>query len=60
MTVVQGKPSEHASATAVRDSVSSVGPSIALLALVLLLGLYSPGPVDRLLHDAAASLGAGQ
>jgi hydrogenase-4 component F len=56
MTVVQGKPSERASATSVRDSVSTVGPSLALLALVLVLGLYIPGPVDHLLRDAAASL----
>jgi len=56
MTVVQGKPSERASATATRDSIWSVGPSMALLALVLMLGLYVPGPIDHLLHDAAASL----
>jgi hydrogenase-4 component F len=56
MTVVQGKPSERASATSVRDSVATVGPSVALLALVLMLGLYVPGPVDHLLRDAAASL----
>jgi hydrogenase-4 component F len=56
MTVVQGKPSERASATKVRDSISTVGPSVALLALVLMLGLYVPGPVDHLLRDAAASL----
>jgi hydrogenase-4 component F len=56
MTVVQGKPSDHASATDLRDSLSTVGPSVALLALVLMLGLYVPGPVDHLLRDAAASL----
>jgi hydrogenase-4 component F len=60
LTVVQGAPSERASSTTVRDSLSSVGPSVALLALVLLLGLYIPGPVDHLLHDAAASLEGGR
>jgi hydrogenase-4 component F len=56
MTVVQGKPSERASATSLRDNIWTVGPSVALLGLVLLLGLYIPGPVDHLLRDAAASL----
>jgi hydrogenase-4 component F len=56
MTVVQGQPSERASATELRDSISTVGPSVALLALVLVLGLYIPVPLDHLLRDAAASL----
>jgi hydrogenase-4 component F len=60
MTVVQGKPSERAASTTVRDTVWSVGPSVALLALVLMLGLYIPGPVDHLLRDAAASLEGGR
>ena len=60
MTVVQGKPSEHANATALRDSPATVGPSIALLALVFMLGVYVPAPVDHLLRQAAASLGAPQ
>ena len=56
-TVVQGKPSAHASATNLRDTLPAVGPSVALLALVLVLGVYIPAPVDHLLRDAAASLG---
>jgi hydrogenase-4 component F len=40
----------------VRDSLATVGPSVALLAMVLILGVYVPGPVDALLRDAAASL----
>jgi len=60
MTLVQGKPSESASATDHRDTLSSVGPSAALLALVLVLGLYVPAPVDHLLRDAAASLEGGR
>ncbi|HXN32522.1 MAG TPA: proton-conducting transporter membrane subunit [Polyangiaceae bacterium] len=58
MVVVQGKPSEGAGATQIRDTLSTVGPSAALLALVLMLGVYVPPPLDRLLRDAAASLGA--
>ncbi|HEY8088901.1 MAG TPA: proton-conducting transporter membrane subunit, partial [Polyangiaceae bacterium] len=60
MTVVQGAPSQRASSTTARDSLSSVGPSIALMVLVLGLGLYIPGPVDHLLRDAAASLQGGR
>jgi hydrogenase-4 component F len=55
IAVVQGRPTEGGDATA-RDSVALVGPSVALLALVLLLGVYVPGPVDALLRDAAASI----
>lgn len=60
MTVVQGKPSVHAAATDLHDSLPLVGPSVALIALVLLLGVYVPAPLDHLLRDAAASLGAPQ
>jgi len=60
MTVVQGKPSERAAATTLRDSLPLVGPGVALIALVLMLGVYIPGPVDHLLRAAAASLGAPQ
>jgi hydrogenase-4 component F len=60
LTVVQGSPSQQAASTKARDSVASVGPSVALLAIVLMLGLYIPGPVDHLLRDAAASLEAGR
>ena len=60
MTVVQGKPTAQASATTSRDTFASVGPGMALLALVLVLGLYVPGPIDHLLRDAAASLGGSR
>jgi hydrogenase-4 component F len=60
MTVVQGKPSERAEATGLRDTVSTVGPGLGLLALVLMLGLYVPAPLDHLLREAAASLGGLQ
>ncbi len=60
MTVVQGEPSARAASTKARDTLSSVGPGLALLTLVLLLGLYIPGPVDHLLRDAAASLEGGR
>jgi hydrogenase-4 component F len=56
ITVVQGKPSERASATTLRDDFSSVAPGIVLMGLVLLLGIYIPGPVDALVRDAASAL----
>jgi hydrogenase-4 component F len=37
-----------------RDSALTVGPIIAFLALVLLLGIYIPPPVSGLLHEAAS------
>lgn len=60
LTVVQGKPSDRAGATGLRDTLPTVGPSAALLALVLMLGLYIPAPVDHLLREAATSLGGVQ
>jgi hydrogenase-4 component F len=56
ITVVQGKPSEGASATTFRDEFSTVAPGIILIGLVLLLGVYIPAPVDGLIRNAASSL----
>jgi hydrogenase-4 component F len=56
VAVVQGKPPERAMAPGSRDTFGSVAPSLALLALVLMLGVYVPAPVDHLLRDAAVSL----
>jgi hydrogenase-4 component F len=58
--VVQGKPPERLAEGGARDSLATVGPSVALLALVLVLGVYVPPPVDALLRDAAASLGGAR
>jgi hydrogenase-4 component F len=55
--VVQGAPSEAARATEFRDDVSTVAPIVLCLGLSLLLGLYLPPPLERLLTEAAASLG---
>lgn len=56
LTVVQGEPPEGLEATRFRDSVSTAGPILLFLALVLLLGLYIPPPLESLLREAAASL----
>lgn len=57
VSVVQGAPSERAVATPFREELGTVGPIIACLAVVLLLGLYLPPPLERLLREAAESLG---
>jgi hydrogenase-4 component F len=49
--VVQGEPSQRHQ-TSYRDSFLSVAPIVALLALVLLLGVYLPPPLRRLLDEA--------
>jgi hydrogenase-4 component F len=56
LAVVQGEPSKEAAAHSYRDSVGTAAPIVLLLALVLLLGLYIPEPLDRLLSAAAGLL----
>jgi hydrogenase-4 component F len=62
LAVVQGTPPEPAfpDAPAVRapfrDGLRTCGPILGLLALVLLLGLAIPPPLESLLREAAASL----
>jgi len=59
LAVVQGRPSEHAAATSFRDSFWTGAPSLGLVSLVLMLGLYIPPPLSALLHEAAAFLEVG-
>jgi hydrogenase-4 component F len=56
LRVVQGEPSEAAKARGYRERLLTVGPPIAFLALVFLMGVYVPRPVSALLHEAAAFL----
>jgi hydrogenase-4 component F len=56
LAVVHGPP--RAEAPAVRESFLTTAPIFAFMALVLLLGVYLPRSVDRLLEDAAADLSA--
>ena len=42
--------------TGYRDSLSTGGPILLFMALVLLLGLYVPPPLESLLREAAAFL----
>jgi hydrogenase-4 component F len=56
LAVVQGKPAATQGVNRFHDSVSTGGPILLFMAVVLLLGLYIPVPLETLLRDAAASL----
>jgi hydrogenase-4 component F len=56
LAVVQGRPPDGPAAPRLGDTVSTTGPIVLFLALVLLLGLYIPPPLESLLREAAASL----
>jgi hydrogenase-4 component F len=56
LVVVQGRPPDGPAAPRLGDSVSTAGPILLFLALVLLLGLHIPPPLESLLREAAASL----
>ncbi|MEX2285717.1 MAG: proton-conducting transporter membrane subunit [Planctomycetaceae bacterium] len=52
LSLVQGAPSERASATDFRDTFLTGAPILVLMGLVLMLGVYIPPPLDQLLRDA--------
>jgi hydrogenase-4 component F len=54
LRVVQGTPSPRAAATNYPDRLPLVLPILVLMVLVVLLGLYLPGPLETLLRAAAA------
>lgn len=57
LSVVQGAPSARAQETSFQDEVGTVAPIVLCLGLVLLLGVYVPPPLQRLLVEVARSLG---
>lgn len=57
LAVVQGEPSEKARSQPYRDGWLTAAPVVVLLALVLLMGVWIPGPVQGLLEEAARDLG---
>jgi hydrogenase-4 component F len=57
LAVVQGRPAAETPATGFRDGFRTGAPVVLFLALVLLLGLYVPAPLESLLNDAASLLG---
>jgi hydrogenase-4 component F len=56
LAVVMGSPPEQIKPTAFHDNLSTGGPILLFVALVLLLGLYIPAPLETLLREAAAQL----
>jgi hydrogenase-4 component F len=56
LAVVQGTPRKDLPENGFHDSLGTVGPAIALLAMVVVLGVYIPPAMDGALHDAAAYL----
>ncbi|MBI3837552.1 MAG: hydrogenase [Planctomycetia bacterium] len=57
LAVVLGNPSKKIKPTAFHDNVSTGGPILLFVALVLVLGLFIPAPLESLLGEAAAQLG---
>ncbi len=58
LAVVQGQPSEQPGPNGFHDTFGTCAPIMIFMALVLLMGLYIPPPVEMLLRDAAAFLEA--
>jgi hydrogenase-4 component F len=56
LTVVQGSPPPQARTVPYRDSWLTTAPIIAFMGLVLVLGVYLPGPLQATLIEAAALL----
>jgi hydrogenase-4 component F len=54
LAVVQGRPSREALETPYTDNIRKTGPILLSMALVLLLGLWIPEPLRKLLAGAAA------
>jgi len=57
LVMVQGAPSPEGGRTSYRDGLLTGLPAVFSLALVLLLGLHIPAPLEALLRDAAGFLG---
>jgi hydrogenase-4 component F len=60
LAVVQGKAPEQQKQTAFHDSIGTGLPILIFMALVLLLGLYIPPPLESLLREAAALVEVSQ
>ncbi len=55
-SMVFGKPSPAAANTKFHDTVGTCWPILAFAALILILGVYLPPPLARMLNEAAAFL----
>ena len=57
LAVVQGRPSAKAKGTPFRDRPLTILPPVALMAIVVVLGLYVPGPLHAMISEAVRFLG---
>ena len=58
LAVVQGEPPETKAPNGFHDTFGTCAPVLLFMALVLLMGLYIPPPLETLLRNAAAFLEA--
>jgi hydrogenase-4 component F len=58
LAAVQGRRPDGAKTVSCQDTLITGAPMMVLLGIVLLLGIYIPGPVRTLLYDAAQFLEA--
>jgi hydrogenase-4 component F len=56
LPMVMGDAPSDSETTSYRDSIGTVGPPLALLLLVFVLGVWIPAPLMTLLRDASALL----
>jgi hydrogenase-4 component F len=56
LAVVQGNAPEPKEENGYRDTIGTGAPVVLFMALVLLLGLYVPPPLETLLREASAFL----
>jgi hydrogenase-4 component F len=56
LQVVQGQPDEKATVVQYRDKLGTAGPIVAMMAIVLLLGIVIPAPLEGMLADAVEYL----
>jgi len=56
LAVVQGNPAEQTADNGCHDTLATGAPVLLFMALVLLLGLYVPPPLESLLREAAVFL----
>jgi hypothetical protein len=56
LAIVLGSPPKRSESNGFHDTFATGAPILLFLALVLLLGVYIPPPLESLLRDAAACL----
>ncbi len=57
LRMAQGAPAKMETDTAAHEPWPTIMPPLALMALALLLGVYIPGPLRDILHEASRTLG---